>query len=134
METLRDRIIRHEGVSLVPYKDTLGKLTIGVGRCLDTQGISQDEAQYLLDNDIENVVAKVNSSLPWVQSLDDRRRDVLYEMAFQLGINGLLGFKNTLAAINANNWSSASVAMLNSAWHKQTPKRCEELANIILNG
>lgn len=133
-DTLQDRIIRHEGLRLSPYRDTMGKLTIGVGRCLDTKGISRDEAIYLLNNDLDYVKEHVATALPCILGLDQLRQEVLFEMAFQLGMNGLLGFKNMLAAVRDHNWASASTNMLSSAWHTQTPDRCEELANIMLNG
>lgn len=134
MESLKDRIVRHESLRLAPYRDTMGKLTIGVGRCLDTKGISRDEALYLLDNDIAYVKEHAASAFPWILGLDDARKDVLFEMVFQLGINGVLSFKNMLAAMRDHNWPSAATNMLSSAWHKQTPARCEELAAIMLNG
>jgi lysozyme len=134
METLRNRLVRHEGLRLRLYRDSLGKATIGVGRCLETRGISEEEAFYLLDNDIEHCKEGVDQALPWIYSLDESRRDVLYEMAFQLGLNGLLGFKNTLAAIKAGRYADAAQGMLNSQWHHQTPSRCEEMADIMLKG
>lgn len=134
METLQDRIQRHEGLRLAPYRDSLGKLTIGVGRCLDTKGISREEALYLLDNDLAYVKEHVDTALPWTLGLDDARKGILYEMAFQLGINGLLAFKNMLAAMRDHNWDSAAQNMLNSAWNIQTPVRCRELADIMLKG
>lgn len=133
-ETLRQRLLRHEGIRLRAYKDSLGKITIGVGRCLETRGISEEEAFYLLDNDIEYVREAVTKVLPWVAKLDIPRQEVLFEMAFQLGLGGLLSFKNTLEAIHTRDWNAAYNGMLNSKWHSQTPERCEELAEIILNG
>ncbi len=133
-ETLRQRIARHEGKKLKPYRDSLGKLTIGIGRCLDTKGISDEEAFYLLDNDIAEVKQQVAKALPWIQYMDDVRRDVLFEMAFQLGVNGLLAFKNTLAYTKAGDYVSASKNMLQSAWATQTPNRAEELAEIMKTG
>ncbi len=134
METLEERITRHEGLRLAPYRDTLGKLTIGVGRCLDTKGISRDEALYLLSNDIAYVREHVATAMPWILGLDDARKDVLFEMAFQLGISGLMGFPKMLAAIRDHDYNKASQEMINSTWHKQTPKRCEELAQIMMDG
>lgn len=134
METLIDRITRHEGVRLKPYRDSLGKLSIGVGRCLDTNGISHDEAVVLLDNDIAKVTDQVQRAFPWTDFIDDTRRDVLIEMAFQLGIHGLMGFPKMLAALQAEDYDEAAKEMLDSAWHKQTPARCEELAGLMLKG
>lgn len=133
-ETLKQRIQRHEGIRLRAYRDSLSKLTIGYGRCLDTHGISEDEAEFMLDNDIADIHQQVAVALPWAMNLDLARREVLEEMAFQLGLSGLLGFKNTLAYIQQGNYAEAAQGMLNSQWHHQTPERCEELSEIILNG
>lgn len=133
-ETLEQRLLRHEGIRLRAYKDSLGKITIGVGRCLETEGISEEEAMYLLKNDVESVKEAVAQVFPWTLGLDDARKDVLYEMCFQLGVHGVAQFKHMIAAIRDHDWETAADEMIHSAWHEQTPARCEELANIMLNG
>ncbi len=133
-ETLEQRIIRHEGFRSLPYKDILGKLTIGYGRCLTTNGISDDEAELMLNNDIEDARLALSQSFPWSLGLNDVRKDVLTEMIFQLGVHGVLGFPRMIAAIRIGDFGSAAKEMLNSVWHTQTPIRCEELANLMLNG
>jgi lysozyme len=130
-ETLSERLIRHEGLLLKPYRDTLGKLTIGVGRCLDTHGISRDEAMLLLQNDLNAAAAGVAAALPWTAPLDRARLEVLYEMAFQLGLCGLLAFKKMLAALQSGDYAAAAQAMLASDWHAQSRQRCEELASLM---
>lgn len=134
METLHDRIVRHEGLRLKPYKDSLGYLTIGVGRCLDTNGITKDEAFYMLDNDISRVKREVAKEFPWIIGLDETRQEVLYEMCFQLGINRMSLFKRMIAALRDGRYDDAAEEMLDSGWHKQTPKRCEEMALIMKRG
>jgi lysozyme len=134
METLRDRIIRHEAIRLKPYKDSQGYLTIGVGRCIELRGISEDEAFYMLNNDLVNSKHDVNQAMPWVLGLDDARLNVLYEMCFQLGINRLLLFQKMINALRDGDYNRAADEMLNSAWHRQAPNRCEELAKIMRNG
>ncbi len=133
-ETLRERLIRHEGLRLRIYRDIRGIISIGVGRNLQDRGISEEEAFHMLDNDIQWVMEQVDKALPWSVDLDELRREVLYEMAFQMGLNGLLGFKNTLVAIKDGKYDIAAQGMLNSQWHHQTPERCEELAKIIETG
>lgn len=133
-ESLMDRLIRHEGIKLNLYKDTIGYWTLGVGRCLDKKGISHDEALYMLANDIHDVQQQAAQAMPWLLGIDDVRQSVIYEMIFQLGINGVLAFKKMLAAIRDQDWKTASNEMLNSNWHQQTPKRCEELADLMLSG
>ena len=137
-EALAQSLRVNEGFRAQVYKDSLGLWTIGYGRLVDPSrpgsGISKDEAEVLLQNDIAKKVAEVRAALPWVADLSDARQRVLYEMAFQLGTAGLLGFKNTLAAIKAGNWQAAHDGMLASLWAKQTPSRAREMAARMLKG
>jgi lysozyme len=133
-ESLRDRIARHEGFRSRPYKDSLGFLTIGYGRCLDIKGISQDEGLYLLDDDIGEATDELIGALGWTEQLDAVRRGVLVEMVFQLGLGGVLAFKHMLAAAQQGVWDRAADEMLSSEWAKQTPARAQELANIMRTG
>lgn len=128
---------RDEGEVLTAYTDSLGFLTIGIGRLIDERkggGISADEAAYLLANDIRAKTAGVLAALPWAAGLDEARRGVLVNMAFQLGLNGLLGFKNTLALIQGGNYARAAEGMAASLWAKQTPARCARLQKQMVTG
>lgn len=140
-ETLSQRIIRHEGILLKPYRDTLGNFTIGVGHLITEAqatgeyagGITEDEATEMLECDINKAQAAVNG-MAWTSSLCRVRQEVLTEMVFQLGFDGLLGFKNLLFCVRSGDWDGAAAAMLDSRWHTQTPERCEELAGLVLSG
>ena len=88
----------------------------------------------MLDNDIAYVKEHMAIAFPFILGMDDMRRDVLFEMCYQLGIVGVLKFKKMLAAIRDKDFAAASKAMLDSEWHKQTPERCKELAAIMLTG
>ena len=134
MTPLELMIIKHEGIRLKPYKDTMGLITIGVGRCLDTKGITQEEAYYLLRNDISEAIEGLQDTLPWFNQLDDARQDALTDMAFNLGITGLLKFKNMLSAIERKDWNTAHNEALNSTWARQVGPRAIEIANILLKG
>lgn len=134
MLKLEQQLIKHEGLRLKPYRDTVGKLTIGVGRNLDDKGISEGEARLLLDNDIANTIACLSSTLPWFQNMDDVRRRVLIDMAFNMGVTGLMGFKNMLAAVMVSNWGRASSEMLSSKWAKQVGRRAQTLAHMMQTG
>ena len=125
---------RDEGVRLKPYHCTAGKLTIGVGRNLDDRGITQTEADYLLANDIAEVTAQLLEQLPWAARLDEARRGALLNMAFNLGIAGLLGFKNTLKLIEAGKYEAAEMNMLRSKWATQVGPRATRLALQIRTG
>lgn len=134
MTDLIEMIKRHEGFVSHGYKDSLGYLTIGYGRLIDSRkhgGISEDEAEYLLKNDIERVEKQLNR-IEWYQNLDDKRKAVIVNMAFNLGITGLLQFKNMIAAIERKDYVRASMEMLNSRWASQVKRRADELADIML--
>ncbi len=131
MQFLREQLMRHEGMRLFPYTDTVGKLTIGVGRNLTDRGLSKDEVMYLLNNDLALVVEEVQRYIPWSRQLDDARRDVLYNMCFNMGIRKLLGFKNFLSCLRVGAYADAADHMLNSLWAKQVGERAEELAFIV---
>jgi len=128
---ITDLLIKHEGLKLFVYKDTVGKLTIGVGRNLEDRGITKDEALMLLDNDIKDFTAKLAVALPWFNTAPDKVKLVLTDMGFNLGINGLLQFKNTLEHIRLGQYEQASVDMLQSLWAKQVGPRAVELSNIL---
>ena len=131
---LRDSLLRHEGEKLRPYRCTAGKLTIGVGRNLEDRGITHEEAMYLLDNDIALVKQQVAKEFPWILGLDDTRKDIIYEMCFQIGINRLSLFKKMLSAVREGDYSRAAEEMLDSNWFRQTPVRCKELSEIMRTG
>lgn len=122
---------RHEGCVLKPYKDTVGKLTIGIGRNLDDVGISRDEAYYLASNDIDSAEKTCMKNITGYLRLSENRQLVLLNMCYNLGIGRLLGFKNTLAAIAAGNYDLAAAGMLASKWAEQVGDRAKELAEIM---
>jgi len=146
-DTLSAQLIAHEGLRLRAYKDHLGYWTVGVGHLIDPRKggdtryhlspetkIDKGEALGLLHDDVTKVVKQLDNQLPWWSTLDDVRQNVLVEMAFQLGIAGLLGFKRTLRSIEDGDWHAASAGMLASKWAKQTPKRAEKLARQMREG
>jgi lysozyme len=124
----------HEGLRLKPYRCTAGKLTIGVGRNLEDRGITLSEARMLLANDLADVRNGLLNALPWVAKLDDVRQRVLIDMAFNLGLKGLLEFKRTLAAVQAGQYQQAATMMLQSRWAKQVGQRAERLSRMMVTG
>lgn len=124
----------HEGERLKPYRCTAGKLTIGIGRNLEDRGITAEESAYLLGNDIDHHWRELLRALPWVASLDSVRQRVLLDMAFNLGITGLLGFKNTLATIKAGNYQRGAEMMLQSKWAGQVGQRAVRLSRMMATG
>lgn len=137
-EELRRQLRGDEGEVLHAYPDSLGYLTIGVGRLIDKRkggGISPEESAFLLDNDLMEIVKDVTTHLPWAAlQLSEARLAVLCNMCFQLGIENLLGFHNTLDAIKAGDYDHAADMMLESKWATQTPNRAKRLSEQMRTG
>jgi lysozyme len=133
-DLLKAELTRDEGLRLKPYRDSVGKLTLGIGRNLDDVGISEDEAQYMLGSDIARTVLDLDRSLPWWESLDEVRQRVILNMAFNMGVFGLLTFKNTLTMIHDGRYGDAADGMLASLWAKQVGPRALRLAQMMRDG
>lgn len=132
---LREQLMRHEGVRLKAYRDTVGKLTIGVGRNLDDVGIADHEAAYLLSGDIDRAVRGLTARYPsWFPELDPVRQAVLVNMAFNLGLSSLAGFIHTLDCVARGQYGEASDRMLQSKWAEQVGHRAVELAAQMRTG
>ncbi len=129
--SLIEDLKRHEGLRLKPYKDTVGKLTIGVGRNLDDVGISEQEADMMLRNDINIAISEANSAFPWLVNLSDARKDVIYNMAFNMGLPTLRLFTNTIGHIKRKDFDLAADEMTSSKWARQVGIRATELSNIM---
>ena len=137
IEALRKQLLRHEGEVLHAYEDHLGYLTIGVGRLIDKRrggGITHDEAMMLLDNDIRRVIDELESRAPWFKRLDTTRQQAIANMAFQLGVSGLLGFRKMIGALDHGDYRKAADEALDSRWARQTPNRANEIADMIRKG
>jgi len=132
-ELLRSQLERHEGLRLKPYRDTVGKLTVGYGRNLDDVGISRDEADFMLDNDMDKVEQQL-CTVEDYKALNSVRQTVIANMAFNLGFAGLMGFRNMWSAIGAEDWDRAASEMLDSRWAVQVGGRAIELAEIMRRG
>ena len=132
---VREQLKRHEGLRLKPYYCTADRLTIGYGRNLDDCGISKDEAEIMLEYDIQKCVDSLKRRLPDVYiKLNPVRKAVLINMCFNLGIAGLCKFKNTLRYMRIGNYEKAADNMLLSKWATQVGKRSLELANLLRSG
>ena len=133
-ERLRKLLIKHEGLRLKPYLCPAKKLTIGVGRNLDDVGISEAEAMFLLQNDIERALDECHARFPWFYSLDEVRQDVILSMVFNLGITRFLGFRKLITAMAVGDYALAGAEMLSSRWAVQVGPRAKELADMMFTG
>lgn len=120
-----------EGLRLKPYRDTVGKLTIGIGRNLDDMGITTEEARYLLENDVGRAEAELDRNIPWWRELSENRRHVLVSLVFNMGWPKLSGFVKFLAALKRNDWAGAAAEMKDSRWYSQVKGRGERLAKMM---
>jgi lysozyme len=132
-----DQLRRDEGEVLHAYQDSLGYWTIGIGILIDKRkggGLRPEESIFVFENRLRLVNEEIDKRIPWASKLDPVRRGVLINMAFQMGVGGLLGFENTLAMIEKGDYQGASKGMLNSLWAKQTRARAQRLSNQMKSG
>ena len=149
-DPLKALLIRHEGQvrlngqhmayddktgARLDQGDTLvGKLTLGCGRNLSDRGITDDEAMYLLTNDLELVRTQLDKALPWWSKDNEARRAVMVSMAFNLGITKWLSFKTTLGLWEAGKYAEAADRLLTLPWAQQVGKRAVELTEMLRSG
>ena len=152
---LLEELVKHEGLRLQVYQDTLGIDTIGIGRNLKDRGISKEEldeldiptidhvyeygiteadAMILAENDVQIVEEELLRAHPCVEDLDAVRQLVLVDMAFNMGVPRLCKFKKMWSAIHENKFDVASKEMLDSRWANQVKSRSVKLANAMHNG
>lgn len=133
-QKLRAQIAHDEAFRQYAYPDSVGVLTIGYGRNLQAEGISQDEALILMDNDIQRREHELWNSFPAYATLNDVRKSVLINMSYNLGIEGVMKFRDMVAAITRMDWHAAANAMLDSEWFHQVGSRAQRLAAMMLTG
>ena len=130
-EMLKRMLMADEGVAYKPYRDTVGKLTIAVGRNLDDTKLNDTEIHLMLENDILKCYALLSREYDFFSKLTAPRQSALLNMCFNLGFNGCKNFKKMWQAIEAGDYKQAAQEMLNSKWHKQVGERVDRLAYII---
>ena len=133
---------RHEGEVKtngrhVAYKCSEGFLTLGIGRNVDKNGglgLSDDEVDYMLSNDVDRVIAELGKAFPWFSSLDEARRDAMIDICFNLGLPRLKGFAKALSAMAIEDYETAAYEFSDSAWYKQVGKRAQTIVDMIRFG
>ena len=134
---LSEQLNRDEGRKRFAYQDHLGFWTIGAGILIDERkggGLDDEEIDYLLARRIEKARAALAKRLPWFDKLDRVRQDGLVNMAYQLGVDGVLGFPKMLGALRDQRWHEAEHQALDSLWAKQTPERARRIARQFATG
>ena len=130
-DALTQDLIRDESIKLKPYRDTVGKLTIGVGRNLDDNGITEDEALFLLKNDIRRSESDLDRNASWWRGLPEDAQRGLVNMCFQLGITRLRRFVKMLEALEKNDYNKAAEEVLSSKYARQVPDRANRVAQLF---
>jgi lysozyme len=128
---------QHESVETHAYKCTANKTTIGVGSNIDKNGgigLSNDEIDYLLANDVRRVNAELTQAFDWYDGLDSPRTTAMIDMCFNMGLPRLKKFKKSLAAMSDGDYDLAATEFLDSRWAKQVGKRAITVTNIIRSG
>ena len=135
MSKLSDQLRIHEGVRSHFYRCTSGLATIGVGRCIEegSLGLSDDEIDYLLENDIKRCKQEL-IAFSWFMDLDAVRQDAMVNLCFNLGFSRLSLFTNALGAMAEANYDLAAMEFLDSKWARQVGKRSEDVAHMIRTG
>jgi lysozyme len=137
MSQLVETLKRHEGVKAFAYQCTADKTTIGVGRCVDEDGgigLSDDEIEYLLLNDIERCDAELGNAYDWYRSLTKPRRDAMINLCFNLGLTRLRGFVKALEAMSRGQYDVAADEFMDSRWATQVGGRAVEVTELIRTG
>lgn len=123
--SLIEDIKQEEGFSGTVYKCTEGFDTVGYGSRMP---ITKEEAELLLEYRLKAMKAQLTGYLYDID-IKDEALDILFNMAYQLGVKGVLNFKNMIKALKDNDYKEASIQMLDSLWAKQTPNRAKRLSD-----
>lgn len=132
MAKLRRSLVEHEGFKRIPYVDTVGKITIGIGYNLTDRGLSDDWINHQYLQDVTYFYIHL-SNFPWFGKLNEDRQIVLIDMCF-MGLKRFLEFKNMIDALEKENYQQAAYEMLNSEWAHEVKNRAAQLAQGMLTG
>ena len=130
---LEEMLIRHEGKRSLPYECSAGKISVGVGRNLEDNPLTDDEIMYLLRNDIVRSETELNR-YSWFRMMDDARRDACINLVFNLGLTRFRQFKRMIKAFEDRDYERAADELLDSKYAFQVGQRAKELSDIIRTG
>jgi lysozyme len=143
LDSIEKLLYRHEGERQYPYDDTTGnlielptggKITIGIGFNLTDVGLYPEEIQFILTNRINRTEMEVERAFPWYHELDEVRRAVVLDMAYNMGVPTLLTFRNTLGFIKDGDYQRAAQNMGRSLWARQVKGRAKRLMRMMETG
>lgn len=132
---LIDQLVLHEGLRLKPYIDTVGQITIGIGRNLSGKGISSKEAFEMLDHDVDECVADLAGEFLWFCKASAVRQRAVVDLRFNLGAGGFRLFRHFLHAMAVGDYLEAGHQLVASRWAKQVqPARRDRIVQMITEG
>lgn len=142
LELLEAELTRDEGLRQKPYKDSVGKLTIGIGHNLDDKGLSLAAIKFIFEEDVAEATVLLDRHLPWWKNVDEVRQRAILNLAFNLGVGPsdedpkgkLLTFTNTLAAMARGDWEAAANGLSASKWAGQVGIRATRIITMIRTG
>jgi len=132
--SLKNDIIKDEGYRQFPYLCTSEKMTIAIGRNLDDVGLSEDEAVYLLENDLKRCIREANDIFSSFDSHNQTRKEVIINMLFNLGKTRFLGFVNTIQAFKDKDYMLTGSEMMDSKWYRKGGSRVARLVQEMKSG
>lgn len=134
LAVVKAQLERDEGRRHVPYEDSRGVLTVGIGRNLRARPFRDDEIDLMFQNDLDEAEAAIAAAVPFFEELDPVRQRVLINMTFNMGANGVLQFHDMLQALSRQQFDAAADAMLVSRWATQVGPRAQRLAEMMRSG
>jgi lysozyme len=138
MMDIEAQLERDEGCVLHAYPDSKGYWTLGIGILVDKRrggGITREEAIYLLRNRLRKIEFDLIQNLPWLSQIDPIRYYALVNMAYQMGVGGLLQFRKMLAAVKKRDWAEAAIQIMDSKYASEdSPERAERMAKQMITG
>lgn len=133
IQKMVDELKRDEGFKGLVYTCTAGKQTIGYGQNIEDNPIPEYIAEAWLNHDIREIEERL-CDFEWFAPMPDARQRVIVNMAFNLGLNGMLGFKKMIAAIKIGDYEQAGEEMINSRWYVQVGDRAKRLVLMMKKG
>ena len=127
--SLIESIKENEGYKSTVYTDTLGFDTIGYGFAIKDLELDEEVCDLILDKKLDKLIDATNKKFPFLRELPQDKCEVIFEMVYQLGLNGVSMFKKMLKALENKDYDKAAAEMLDSLWAKQTPDRAIKLSN-----
>jgi len=133
IDDLKEMLIKNEGIELKIYRCSSQKLTIGAGRNIEDNGISIDEAELMLKNDMDGVFNDLDRNIPFWQSMPYNVRLVLCDLCFNLGIKKLCRFTKMLEALEERDFELAGEELLDSTYAVQVKGRADRNYKLVID-